>query len=855
MNSNAFRIGAIVALASGCAALSHELIWTRRLVDLLGASSESTARVLGCFFLGLSLGAAWSTRVLRRIVRPWRAVGWLEVGIAIATLPAVYLPSWTGWIWPALGSDALVGWPGGLVKLSLSIAIVVPPAVLMGMTLPVLARAVLRDDRTLGREGVWLYSLNTFGGVLGLMFVSVVTLPAVGSLGAMLCALLLNLVVGGICFYRDHIDRNHNGHIVAVSPPDPTATLKADSAKVDSERSSERSLVPAVCVSFISGMGVLAMEVLIFHSLSNVVYSSFPAVASLLITVIFLLALAAAIAPWITDRFGSAEGILPVALGLTAVVTLVSPLWFVYYTDHLTHLPLAETSFGYFLRVMFTVLITLGPALLLAGIVLPLTFAMFAGQSGQSATRLWGWLLAANGLGGIIGAETANRLLMPWLGMHMSVGVIACLYGLTGVGASVMLRQGRPWARQMAFSIVTATVVFGGLGFALKSLPQVRREGGDEFDEIMTSRDGVVAVARRPNMGLGIVVNNQYLLGSTYGIHHERRQMLLPLILHRSPNAVAHIGTATGITPGAALDYPDVESLITVELSESVATLAQKHFKQFNRAIGDDPRATIVIEDGRTYLASVDSRFDVIVGDLYRPFGAGEGRLFSVEHFRAARTALRQGGLFCQWLPMHQLTRQQFDVVLKSFLSVFPEAHLVRGNLKANYSMLGLVGLRNGSIDWDEIDDRARRLRIFAEIVDPSLRHVAGIKMLHLGVIKPGFAESRQINTLNNAWLEVAAGNLRVTHSYDESYLGGDNWIRFEDDLFARLKRTGQTPSQWAELGRKMCRLNYELTSSSAPRGPDALRAKNVEYQELLESLPDVMREDTGGNWNAFPAR
>ena len=850
MNSNAFRIGAIVALASGCAALSHELLWTRRLVDLLGASSESTARVLGCFFLGLSLGAAWSTRVLRRIVRPWRAVGWLELGIAIATLPAVYLPSWTAWIWPALGSAALVGWPGGLIKLSLSIAIVVPPAVLMGMTLPVLARAVLRDDRTLGREGVWLYSLNTFGGVLGLMFVSVVTLPAVGSVGAMLCALLLNLVVGGICFYRDNIDKNHNGHIVAVST-DPTTTPKAESAWVDSER----SLVPAVCFSFISGMGVLAMEVLIIHLLSNVVYSSFPAVASLLITLIFVLALAAAIVPWITDRFGSAEGILPVALSLTAVVTLVSPLWFVYYTNHLTHLPLAETSFGYLLRVMFTVFITLGPALLLAGMVLPLTFAMFARQYGQSATPLWGWLLAANGLGGIIGAETANRILMPWLGMHMSVGAIACIYGLTSVGACLTLRQGWPWARKMVFSIVSAVAAFGGLAFALGSLPQVSREGGDQFDEIITSRDGVVAVARRPNRGLGIVVNNQYLLGSTYGIHHERRQMLLPLILHRSPKTVAHIGTATGITPGAALDYPDVESLISVELSEPVATLAQTHFKQFNRAIGDDPRATIVIEDGRTYLASVDSRFDVIVGDLYRPFGAGEGRLFSVEHFRAARTALRQGGLYCQWLPMHQLSREQFDVVLKSFLNVFSEAHLVRGNLKANYSMLGLVGLRNGSIDWDEIDDRCRRVRAFAEIVDPSLRHVAGIKMLYLGVVKPGFAESRQINTLDNAWLEVAAGNLRVTHSYSEFYLGGDNWIRFEDDLFARLKRTGQIPNQWAELGRRMCRLNYELTSSRAPRRPGALRAKNVEYQKLLESLPDAMREDTGGNWNAFPAR
>ncbi|REJ64819.1 MAG: hypothetical protein DWQ31_20250 [Planctomycetota bacterium] len=50
----------IVALSlapiSGAAALSHELLWTRPLVDLLGGTGEASARVLGCFFLGLGLG-------------------------------------------------------------------------------------------------------------------------------------------------------------------------------------------------------------------------------------------------------------------------------------------------------------------------------------------------------------------------------------------------------------------------------------------------------------------------------------------------------------------------------------------------------------------------------------------------------------------------------------------------------------------------------------------------------------------------------------------------------------------------------------------------------------------------------
>jgi spermidine synthase len=151
-----FRLGALIALGGGAAALAHELLWTRRLVDLLGASSEATARVLGCFFLGLALGGVFSTRLVRRARRPWRTMGLLEAGIAVLTLPALFLPRWTDWIWPSLGPERLIGWEGDLIKAGVSLAVVFPPAFFMGTTLPVLAVAVLGREGELGREGVWL---------------------------------------------------------------------------------------------------------------------------------------------------------------------------------------------------------------------------------------------------------------------------------------------------------------------------------------------------------------------------------------------------------------------------------------------------------------------------------------------------------------------------------------------------------------------------------------------------------------------------------------------------------------------------------------------------------------------------
>ena len=78
-----FRFGLAVLMASGMAALGHEVLWTRRMIDLLGASTETSARVFECFFFGLCSGAAIVSLKLARIRRHWRFLGWVELGVAI----------------------------------------------------------------------------------------------------------------------------------------------------------------------------------------------------------------------------------------------------------------------------------------------------------------------------------------------------------------------------------------------------------------------------------------------------------------------------------------------------------------------------------------------------------------------------------------------------------------------------------------------------------------------------------------------------------------------------------------------------------------------------------------------------
>jgi spermidine synthase len=835
MSRSTFRTGAWIALASGCAALAHELLWTRRLVDLLGASAEATARVLGCFFLGLALGSALSTRFVPRLRRPWRAMGLLELGIAVLTLPALFLPWWTDWLWPTLGPARLVTWHGSLVKLAVSLVVVLPPSLLMGMTLPVLAAAVLQREGGLGREGVWLYALNTLGGVVGLLLTALFTLPLAGVAGAMGIALGFNLCIAGACLFLD--TRRASSSAKSAAEPALEASAPAGATR--------GWLLPATALAFVSGAGVLSLEVLAIHLLSNVAYSSLPASTALLTTVILVLALSAAVVPRITARFGSPSKLLPGVLAAVALVTLLSPLWFVLWTHRLTLLPRSGSTASYLFMVVSTSIATLGPALFIAGLVLPLTFAWCDERAGRDANRRWGWLLAANGLGGLLGAELASEVLMPAFGLHQGIGAVATLYAAAALVAWVKLAPATAPMRRAVTAVGGVSVLLGAL-FALGLQPQVSARVAPEVIELITGRDGVVAVSEAPGSGRGIVVNNQYLLGASAGLHDERRQMLLPLLLHGDARRVAHIGNATGITPGAALDVDEVEWLASVELSPAVAILSARHFADFNGDLGASERAEIVVEDGRTYLASAVNEFDVIVGDLYRPSGAGEGRLFSIEHFRAARAALRERGLFCQWLPMFQLSEPQFEVIVATFLEVFPQAHLVRGNLKATEPLLGLVGLREGELDWAALPERCADLRADGRIVDGALRHAEGVRMLYLGPIERGFAATSRINTLDNAWIEIDAGNLAVTTTYDRTTLLGDRWVDFERRLFQRLG--GDAVPRWTGIGREITALQHERTSG--PSGGNAGPPERV-----FDSLSTAMQNDSGADRAAFPDR
>ena len=805
-----------LAAASGGAGLAHEMLWTRRLVDLLGGTSEASSQVFGVFFIGLAIGAAAAVWIVPRVRRPWRAAAAAELAVVAGILPTVFLAPLTGWIWPWLGPDRLIGWQGSFAKGLVSAVVVLPPAIAMGLVLPLVAAAVGRSGIGSGRAANWLYAANTAGAATGLIVAVAVLIGRLGVMGSSLAVAAVNLAVAAGCLMVDRLS-GRGGE------PQPATKDLFHSAHTACEQTGLLRPVPStplawacshpgiVALAFFSGAGVLAAEVVALQELLLWATISFHAPAAILGAVIIALAVAAAWVPRLVHCVHDPAGLVPAGLAAAGLLMATTPPWFLTVAAWAGD-PQASSPTAFALWITFVATLTLAPAILPAGLVFPLVVAgttAAADRPGPSAAARLAVVLAANGLGGLVGAELANRFLLPRCGLHGSFGVIGLAYAAAAVAASgSRAAAGSLTLAGLAWPVAALTLTGWVTAIWLPQLPLVNPHIGFEVLSARAGPDGTVAVVRQIGLGRGILVANQYLLGSSGARWTEERQAHLPLLLHPAPRAVLFIGVATGITPGAALAHEQVEQVTAVEISPLVADAAAGFFAEENHGLLTDPRARVVIEDGRTLVAASRGEFDVIVGDLFLPWGSGAGRLYSVEHFRSVRRALAPGGLFCQWLPMYQLSAEQFSLIVATFQKVFPEVHGFRSSLDPARPGLALVGVTDGGLDWDAVATRTADVRAEEAILDPAVRHAAGVALLWLGRLPAATGEAK-VNTLDDVALEIDAASLRVTRGCVDRYLFGDRWLNLagrwlrDDERFAgsaaeaRLVRLGQEIAGW----------------------------------------------------------
>ena len=294
--------------------------------------------------------------------------------------------------------------------------------------------------------------------------------------------------------------------------------------------------------------------------------------------------------------------------------------------------PILSLELGEAVPLGWTFLATaavLAPFCVPIGMQFPLAAAALGGRAASA------YLLEAAGafLGGMLSTFVlAGRVPVPVILM-----AIACLHVL--LAARLVDRK-----RIVLLLMVPLAVAFG--------FTHVHRlvQGEDlELFGRTESRYGVIEVyGSRDQYSLYAAGKLQYTYPDPPS---EELKIHLPFTLHSGPERVLLVGGSPALVrevlkhPVAAVEY--------VELDPAMVRMAETILSPQDRAALRDRRVTVLTTDARHHIKSLAGpRYDLIVLNLPEPSTANLNRCYTVEVFREAKSALREGGVITLSLPV-----------------------------------------------------------------------------------------------------------------------------------------------------------------------------------------------------------
>ena len=672
---------------SGTVGLVYEVLWLKELQLLFGNTAYATATTLSVFFLGLSVGGWYWGKRSPIISNLLKAYGFLEIGIGVTALLYFLLLRAYRFLYSPLfeifeAHTALFV----LAKFLLSLTLLFLPAFFMGGTLPVLSQYFVRRPLEMGKSGSLLYTINTAGAVLGTFLAGFVLPPLLGYTLSYTAAIAMSTLIGLLAVMVGKAGGN-------ASPP----AADASSAQEIQIEQDAPGIGLLYILSFSSGFLALALQVLWTRMFSQVLQNTVYTFSMILIGFLIALATGAALAHLLTRTRLAPVPVLVVLLALTGLGCSTTPAIFHHLTNGLERLVFSEPeSWAVYLLALAgaTSAVILVPGLLL-GSVFPYLIKVAEGLGGKPGPVM-GRLLSINTAGAILGSLCAGFLMLGHLGLWSSLKLVYLLY--LALAFFTALLAGTGMKRHMAWAVAGLAMI---LHFSARQDPYplvyLSAEGTQELVAVVEGSHSITSVVKVKTPGeeeyLSLVLNNKYILGGTKPAFaaNQRALTVVPMSLHPKARSLFYLGMGTGITADTALRY-DVDKVTVCELVPEVVLAARVHLGDHVARLFNDPRASVVIEDGRNYLLGKQERYDLIIGDLFLPWKIGIGNLYTVEHFQTAKSRLKQDGLFIQWLALYQLSRQEFSTIVNTMLQVFDSVTFWRNSFLTDRPTMALIG-------------------------------------------------------------------------------------------------------------------------------------------------------------------
>ncbi|MFC2172215.1 fused MFS/spermidine synthase [Acidobacteriota bacterium] len=668
---------AILFVLSGATSLLYQVVWLKWLTFIFGNTVHATATVLATFLGGLALGSYIFGRLSNRFSRPLAVYALLEGLIGLLALASPVFFSWIDktfiMVYRSVGPQAGL-FPA--LRFSLSFLALLLPTALMGATLPVLIRLVVRADRQIAWRVGFLYGINTLGAVLGCFATGFFLIPYYGLHQTLEWGVFLNALIAGAALLL-----NARGVPLETSSPGREKLAREDEAPTERPRWKHLT----VLVFFLCGLASLSYEVLwtriLLLHLGSSVYSF-----SLMLTIFLLgLAMGAWIGGWVAKRVKNTITAFAVVELAIAILVLFQIQQFRSLSEMLMNLAAVIQADTYW-KIIAVSFLSVAQLLLLPtvlmGIAFPLAVKTYVSRW-RETPRGVGVMYSANTLGSIFGSTLAGFVMVPLLGVQRALAVTA----LFNMSAAFLLAAGGPNRRAARRVLAVAPFCLAGFfflfevmypkGAVISSAAVFRTQDILDLVDVQEDSSATVTVELKLDDDgetdyLSLSVNGINVAGTSDDLAAiQKLQGHLPALLHGGPEKVLHIGFGSGGTAYSVSRHP-VKSIHVAELSPKIIALADRHFRSVNHGILEDPRVTVEYQDGRNLVMATSEKFDLILSDSIHPKFAGNGSLYTVDYYRLCRSRLKPGGMVSQWLPLYSLTPEGFRMILHSFLHVFP---------------------------------------------------------------------------------------------------------------------------------------------------------------------------------------
>jgi len=681
----------ILILLSGAAGLVYEVVWARQLTLFIGNTAVANAAVLTAFMTGLAAGSLVLGRKADKITKPLLLYALLEVLIGLygATTPWLFNILQAGYA-DFAGVVGVTGAYSHLPRFLIAILAMLVPTFLMGGTLPLLVKYFTRQITRAQYTTARIYGINTLGATAGAFLAGFYLLPAMGITSTLLVAAAINIIVGlGVYLLLKHTALRQ------YQTPAETAGDIQTGSEVKLQRPS------MLLIGFaLSGFAALLYQVVWIHALILIIGVSVYAFSTVLTVFLSGIGLGSLLVGHWVRNTGIHKLLkiafvlqLGVAISAAASLGLISqlPILFVQGWETL------HDNFMVFQAYMFllTAAVIFIPTLLL-GALFPLITGVWS-QSAGAVGRGVGDAYAANALGTIAGSAIGGLFILDWLGiegsLHLASGVsilVAALFWYMASEGQLLWRRGMALPLS-ALLLVIAVMVLPGWDRTIMQAQVFRyaksyvsSDVRSEIDKYMSDAEflyyregihGTISVISR-DRGKGyihkVLLNNGRADASNSGDMDTQILMgQLPLFLHDNPKDALVIGLGSGMTAGATLQNRSIEHLDIIEISPEVVE-ASHYFSRENYHVLDDPRANMIIADGRNYLLASDKKYDVIVSEPSHSWVTGVSNLFTREFMQQARDGLKDGGILVQWFQLYGMDKNSLRSLLKSVSDVFP---------------------------------------------------------------------------------------------------------------------------------------------------------------------------------------